>query len=128
GLFIPATACGAIIVFGGVNVGFRHALPAWGVILMLASRCVADARIAVKAAAWIGVAGAAIHTSMCHPDYIAYINGPWNKPYLAISDSNIDWGQSLPAVAKWLDARPEDDPRPVWLDVMEKSVGKPTDH
>jgi 4-amino-4-deoxy-L-arabinose transferase-like glycosyltransferase len=130
GLFIPALACGAVIVGAGVNVGFRHALPVWGLMLMLASRCVAEAHVIVKGLAWLGVAGAAIHVSMCHPDYIAYINGPWDKPYLAISDSNIDWGQSLPAVAKWLDTRPKDDPRvrPIWLDVMETAVGKPVDH
>jgi hypothetical protein len=127
-LAIPAAACGAMIVFGGVNVGFRHALPAWGLMLMLASRAVSSAPMVVKLLAWLGVGAAAIHVTLCHPDYIAYINAPWPKPYLAISDSNIDWGQSLPAVSRWLDARPANDHRPVWVDFMETAVGKPIDH
>ena len=43
--------------------------------------------------------------SAYHPDYLCYINAPVRKPYLAISDSNVDWGQSLKQVKAWLDAR-----------------------
>ena len=40
-----------------------------------------------------------------HPDYLCYINSPsWSKPYLAISDCNVDWGQALKQVKAWLDA------------------------
>jgi hypothetical protein len=40
-----------------------------------------------------------------HPHYLAYFNelsgGP-SKGYLHLSDSNVDWGQDLPSLAKWL--------------------------
>jgi hypothetical protein len=40
-----------------------------------------------------------------HPHYLAYFNelagGP-EKGYLHLSDSNVDWGQDLPALSQWL--------------------------
>ena len=30
-----------------------------------------------------------------------------SKPYLAISDCNVDWGQALKQVRAWLDAHPQ---------------------
>jgi hypothetical protein len=116
-LVVPALICLVLITVGGVNIGFRHALPAWGLILMLASRCVAmpTAR-PVQAMAWISLVVAAAHVIGFHPDYLSYTNDPWRKPYLAISDSNVDWGRSLPAVAQWLREHP--DHQQVWLDCV----------
>jgi hypothetical protein len=36
------------------------------------------------------------------------MNFPRHKPYLAISDSNVDWGQALKQARAWIDARPRD--------------------
>jgi hypothetical protein len=59
-------------------------------------------------AAWSAVGLAGIHAALFSPDYLSYINFPRHKPHLAISDSNIDWGQSLKQVRAWIDARPAD--------------------
>ena len=57
--------------------------------------------------AWAGVAAAGIHALTYHPDYLCYMNAAWHKPYLAISDCNVDWGQVLKQVRDWLDAHPQ---------------------
>src|SRR5207248_651587 len=43
-----------------------------------------------------------------------YINAPRHKPYLAISDSNVDWGQSLKQVRRWIDDQTANG-RPIYL-------------
>jgi len=49
-----------------------------------------------------------IHSIGFHPDYLSYSNGVWRNPHLAISDSNVDWGQGLKEVRAWVEARPTD--------------------
>ena len=91
-----------------VNLGFRHFLPAYAFMLMLASRCVASQASRSIVLAWAGIAAAAIHGLAYHPDYLCYINAPrTTRPYLAISDCNVDWGQSLKQVRAWLDEHPQ---------------------
>jgi len=45
---------------------------------------------------------------MWHPDELSYINLPWKRPEGIISDSNIDWGQSLKQIREWLNAHPHE--------------------
>jgi hypothetical protein len=117
-VLIPATLCGAMIVSTGYNVGFRHALPTYGLLLVFASRCLAKRSRVVTVLAWAGVVAAAAHTLTFHPDYLSYTNGWSSRPYLAISDSNLDWAQGLKQVREWLDARPETKGRVVWVDFL----------
>jgi hypothetical protein len=53
-------------------------------------------------AALLGVA-LAIETALAFPNYIAFFNAPseYVGPINLLSDSNFDWGQDLPALAKW---------------------------
>ena len=45
-----------------------------------------------------------------HPHYLAYFNelvgGP-DRCYVHLSDSNVDWGQDLPAFSRWLGQHPD---------------------
>lgn len=103
-ILVPLLACAGLIMLSGINIGFRHALPSYALLLLLASRCVATGGRGWLAWAWGGVVMAAIHVTSAHPDYISYTNGIFRRPYLAITDSNIDWGQSHKQVARWLKA------------------------
>ena len=105
GLFVPMVGWTLFMLNSNINIGFRHFLPAYAFMLMLASRSVVRGGGAWSVLAWAGVAAAGIHALAYHPDYLCYINTPVSKPYLAISDSNVDWGQSLKQVRAWLDAR-----------------------
>ncbi len=111
GLLVPMLAWTVFALGSKVNLGFRHFLPAYAFMLMVGSRCVAGSGRRLSALACAGVAAAAIHGVSYHPDYLCYINAPWHKPYLAISDCNVDWGQSLKQVRGWLDAHPRGNER-----------------
>jgi hypothetical protein len=126
-LVLPMAACGLLIMMGTINLGFRHALPTYGLLLLLSSRCLADGEFGCRPpsgwmiTAWLGVLAAGAHAVSYHPDYIAYVNGAWRRPYQAIADSNLDWGQSLKQVRRWLEANPQNG-RPVHLDPFDETT------
>ncbi len=104
-LLVPLAAWGLILLRTQLNIGFRHAMPAYAFALLLAARAVApSAPRWLRVSAWIGVVAAAVHGMTQHPNYHAYLNWPRDRAYLDISDSNVDWGQSLKQVARWIDA------------------------
>ena len=107
GLFLPMLAWTLFALNSRVNLGFRHFLPAYAFMLMLGGRCVVGSAKAWHALAWSAVDAAGIHGLSYHPDYVCYINSPRTKPYLAISDCNVDWGQALKQVSAWLGADPQ---------------------
>lgn len=117
-LLIPALAWAAFISVQPINIGFRHFLPAYIPLLMLATRCLAPAasasRRVASVVAWAAVSITAVEVHLWHPDYLSYVNPPRDRAVYAISDSNLDWGQSLKEVRTWLDAHPHDD-RPVYI-------------
>jgi hypothetical protein len=97
-----------------VNIGYRHFLPAYVFAMALACRCLERATVRWSAVAWCALGVAGLHAASYHPDYLCYINLPRHKPYMAISDSNVDWGQGLKQARAWLDSRHHDG-RPVRL-------------
>jgi hypothetical protein len=130
-LVVAAVAWAVFLMAGGINIGFRHFLPAYVPMLVLAARSAAGGRgragRLLPLAAWVGVAAAALHVALWHPDYLSYINWPRDKPYLAVSDSNVDWGQGLKQLRRWLD----DHPRPgrtVWLRYFGNAEGRSVPH
>jgi hypothetical protein len=123
-LIVAVVCWGTFIILSGVNIGFRHFLPVYVPMLMLSARCVVIPRLP-RVVPWIGVALAAIHVGSYHPDYLSYVNWPREKPWLAISDSNIDWGQGLKQVRRWLDDHPEQTAgRTVWLGYFGNPEGR----
>jgi hypothetical protein len=126
-LAIAALAWTVFLSAGGINIGFRHFLPAYVPLLMLSARCVTLRWQPAQWLGWAGVAVAGLHTLLWHPDYIAYINFPRDKPYLAISDSNIDWGQSLKQARRWLDEHPQNG-GPVWMGYFGNLEGRSIPH
>ena len=101
GLVVPLLACALLALSSKVNIGFRHFLPTYAFMLLARQpfgRLPGSADW--RALAWAGVAAAGAHALSYHPDYSSYMNAPWRKPYLAISDSNVDWGQALKQVGR----------------------------
>ncbi len=129
GLLLPLAAYLFFLIRSPIDIGFRHFLPAYAFLIMLAARSVAvrenqttttanPAHHGVKRgwtiAAWAGVIVAAAHVASYHPDYLSYINFPRAHAYLDISDSNLDWGQALKEIDRWLTDHPQTG-RPVYL-------------
>ena len=114
GLALPAIIWAVFLMSSRFSMGFRHFFPCYLFLIMLASRCAS-----VPGRSWVAAClGAAIavvsHSVWYHPNYISYVNFPRDKVYLAISDSNVDWGQSLKQIRDWLDKHPPGS-RPVTL-------------
>lgn len=104
-LLVPFAAWGSLALGAQMNVGWRHAMPAYAFALLLATRAAAPGAARwLRATAWVGVAVAALHGLSYHPDYLAYLNWPRSRVYLRINDSNVDWGQSIRPIAEWIDS------------------------
>ncbi len=105
----------------GLNLGYRHLLPATA-ILTVAVGGLAPERFPKKlrtplalglgaALAWL-----AIGTWIASPLLLGYFNeaaGGWRNGHQYLADSNLDWGQDLLRLRDRLHGAPGD--RPVWL-------------
>ena len=107
-----AAACWVVLLLKThINIGWRHALVPYALLLIAATRCVAIpwqrprlawiGRIAAVAA-FVAAGASAVEASLWHPNYIPYFNRPLDKPYLLVSDSNVDWGQASRQAGRWI--------------------------
>jgi hypothetical protein len=101
-----------------LNLGVRHVLPVYPFLFILAGAAFAALwewrrRMARMGGAVLLVLLAA-ETLAAYPNYIAFF-GVTRGPYRGIGllgDSNLDWGQDLPLLAKWQREHPS---RPIYL-------------
>jgi 4-amino-4-deoxy-L-arabinose transferase-like glycosyltransferase len=120
GLFVlvPAAAVVVASFFDGANLGLRRILPALPFLYLFAGRAMAwaagsplrPARLALVLAL---LGWTVTETVRIYPHHLSFISaaagGPLRGPYL-LDDSNIDWGQDLPALADWQRRHPEATP------------------
>jgi hypothetical protein len=112
-LLIPAIYFG-LSMRSALNIGYRHLLPMLPLLWIYVGRLVGlvQGTASVRRRRWAVAASAlllswlAIGTLGIAPDYLAYFNeiaggpqGGWR--YLV--DSNLDWGQDLPALKAYVD-------------------------
>ncbi|HEY4721485.1 MAG TPA: glycosyltransferase family 39 protein, partial [Anaerolineae bacterium] len=114
----------ALFFFGSASIsqlqlGYRYLLPVLPFLFLMAGRAGQDVSLfhrsrwtkiaAVGLAAWL-----VIGTVSIFPHYLSYFNesigGPANG-YKYLVDSNVDWGQDLPALKDWMDTHPANDLR-----------------
>lgn len=103
-LTVPMVVYAAMLLTSHVNLGVRYLLPAYPFLFVLLAAVVMP-----RARAWMIVALVAVQlfeVARIYPNYLAFFNtvsgGPESGPrYLA--DSNIDWGQDLKKLRKYLD-------------------------
>jgi 4-amino-4-deoxy-L-arabinose transferase-like glycosyltransferase len=98
----------AVAAVSGVDVGIRHLLPVYpylcvllGVAAAVAIRSFPKSTGAVLAAFLLGIAAEA---AIAFPNFIPFIDeafGGWRRGADLLSDSNVDWGEDLPALAAW---------------------------
>ncbi len=120
-LWLPVATFVAMGLSGVLTIGFRHMLPAVPFAMLLAGNAVdwlpdrhLDARHRVSARNPVSIAVAALllwlaaATLLIHPHQEAYFNplaGPWQNWSNILVDSNLDWGQDLPALRDVMAAR-----------------------
>lgn len=110
-LVLPAAVYFAISMASDFDIGARHLLPAYGFLYVLVGG-VAGALLN-KELIWSALVGAlvawqfgtSVHVA---PAYMAYGNEAWGGPsqvHRYLSDANVDWGQQLKDVKRYIDAR-----------------------
>jgi hypothetical protein len=110
-LMTPMALYAALALRSHVNIGVRHLLPVWPLLLIAASAAVlAGLRRRPKLLLVLVGVVAAVHTAEAiaiYPHHLSYFNvlagGPSRGPQYLL-DSNIDWGQDLKFLRRWQQA------------------------
>ncbi|OGP07165.1 MAG: hypothetical protein A3G39_08380 [Deltaproteobacteria bacterium RIFCSPLOWO2_12_FULL_43_16] len=108
-LVLPALVIFTAISMQKVNIGFRHVLPAYPFIFTLIGYVPGISSMRKKAARVVFygfIVWYLYGAAFIHPDELAYFNefvgGPKNG-YKYLVDSNLDWGQDLIGLKKYID-------------------------
>jgi hypothetical protein len=109
GLLFPPLFYFAFSMTSAINIGMRHILMVYPFLYVACAAMLARFG-ARRAARYAMVALGALQIAECAsiaPDYLAFFNalsgGPAQGPRYLV-DSNIDWGQDVKKLVKWLDA------------------------
>ncbi len=121
-LLVPAAVLLAAAMSAKLNIGHRHILPAYPFLFVLCGNLAGwRPRISRRSRQVLGALGLAAvaagafvvwsppwRPAFVGSHYLAYFNelagGPRNG-FRVLADSNVDWGQDLPALKTWLEAR-----------------------
>lgn len=107
---LPALVYTAVVSSRAANIGVRYMLPIFPLVFVFVSRL---ANVAMKNRTSAGVMSLllvwqVISVGRAWPDYIGFFNefvgGSRNGPRL-LDDSNLDWGQDLILVKRYMDER-----------------------
>lgn len=104
----PALVLIGVSFFDQANLGLRRILPAVPFLYLLLCRIPSflppQRAVAARGVIVSLLVFAAVESAAIYPHHLSFFNaavgGPLNGPHL-LSDSNIDWGQDLPALARW---------------------------
>ncbi len=109
-LLIPPILLALFFIFmSRINIGLRYLLPVYPFLAIAGGRALAwlIARRGIGTiAASLLIAWQAAGTARACPHFIPYFNeavGGSEGGMELLGDSNLDWGQGLPALAKWID-------------------------
>jgi hypothetical protein len=104
----------AIAMGSDLNLGIRLVLPVYPFLFIFLGITAADAlrrgRKIAKALIGLCLLGLVMETYLAYPDFIPFFNvaaGGWRNGPNLLGDSNVDWGQELPALAQWQRANPQ---------------------
>ena len=108
-LLLPPLVYFAVALNTHLNIGQRHILPIYPCLIVLAGSAAAELtkRRSTAFAAFVLYVWLAKGTLSIAPSYLAYFNelagGPRAGMQIVV-DSNLDWGQDLPGLKRWMDA------------------------
>ena len=97
-----------------LNLGIRHVLPVYPFFFIILGVTAADGLRRFpglsKAITSLFLLGLVLETYSIYPDFIPFFNiaaGGWKNGPRLLGDSNVDWGQELPAIAQWQRQHPQ---------------------
>jgi 4-amino-4-deoxy-L-arabinose transferase-like glycosyltransferase len=107
-VLLPPLLYFAVALTVSLNIGHRHILPVFPfLIVFIASIASAWTQPLARGAVILLLAWQAGGTLLVHPRYLTFFNevagGPANG-WKHLVDSNLDWGQDLPGLKRWMDA------------------------
>ncbi|HLY36543.1 MAG TPA: glycosyltransferase family 39 protein [Candidatus Binatia bacterium] len=107
----PLVAVVGASCFDPANMGLRRILPAYPFAILAAAQAVRLGLPGATRAVLFGVlavwqAGSVLHVTPHHLSYFNELAGGPTRGMFYLDDSNIDWGQDLPSLRRWLDAHP----------------------
>jgi 4-amino-4-deoxy-L-arabinose transferase-like glycosyltransferase len=113
-LLIPVAFVLIASFMDAANLGLRRILPAFPFLFLFTAQFLTADHTRVRATVASVLVVLTIFAAIrIYPHHLAYFNelagGPERGPYL-LDDSNLDWGQDLPALAAWQRAHPEATP------------------
>ena len=107
-MVIPILFFFAMSAFSKMQLGLRYILPVYPFIFILAGSIIKEDRNKVKTLLLIPLLlWYVISSAKTYPHYLAYFNelaGGSKNGYKCLIDSNIDWGQDLPGLKKYIDS------------------------
>ncbi len=105
-LLLPMAVFLGVAIVSGLNVCLRHLLPVYPFGVLLATRGIepllARHRLVACLVAVLWVGGFAT----VYPHYLAYASeliGGTSRGYRYLADSDLDWGQDLKGLKRWMD-------------------------
>lgn len=119
-LLVPVLVLGGMALFSQMNIGLRHILPIYPFLFVFVARLANlsfyKPNLVQKVLFAAVLVWYVVGTARVYPAYLSYFNefvgGPQNG-YLALIDSNCDWGQELKRLKVYLD---QNDIDSVYLD------------
>ncbi len=104
-LLVPAAVYFLISLFTPLNIGYRHLLPILPFLYLFIALSLAPLLPRPRSSLLlIPLAWLLLIALFTWPDYLSYLNrlaGPAESRWRVLSDSNLDWGQDLLALADW---------------------------
>jgi 4-amino-4-deoxy-L-arabinose transferase-like glycosyltransferase len=117
-ILVPFAIYAAATMRSNLNIGIRHLLPAFPFLCILGGAAL-DRLLRLWRPRALGVAVVALalgwmglEAARAYPDYIPYMNQLARQPrWHYLSDSNVEWGDDVGALADYLRARDETEVR-----------------
>ncbi|WP_435007070.1 ArnT family glycosyltransferase [Tundrisphaera lichenicola] len=113
-LALPVGVLGAMSFLTDICLGLRYILPVFPYVFIATGKVVPWVAGLRRFPRWVAsavlagsLAGNAISVALIHPDYLAYFNWASGGPDRGgehLIDSNLDWGQDLVKLDRWLKA------------------------
>jgi hypothetical protein len=106
-LLVPIIVYLGVAMASEINIGLRHILPIYPFALVLAGKTIHELSLRARPIVLIVPVGlAALELATVYPHYIAFFNqfvGGSRNGHWYLVDSNLDWGQDLKPLKKWMD-------------------------
>lgn len=114
-LLIPFAIYLALSMKSNINIGIRHLLPAFPFLFMLGGAllnqwlCRAHGRMLRLGLVVLTLGWSGFEAARAYPDYLPYMNqlAARHPRWYYLSDSNVEWGDDVQALAGYLHARGE---------------------